>query len=218
MMYVLIIGCGRVGRGLAQLLSMNGNDVVVVDKDTSHFQELGPTFDGLTIEGDGTDQDVLTKAGGSKADVFVAATDDDNTNLMASQVAKQVFKVKNVIARVNDPEKEPLYRDAGIDATVCPTAIAVAHIRNAIMHPGLIALMTVNKGGIEINKIEVKGPVVGKALKDIPLPKDSTIAALLRGSKAIIPGSDTILQDGDIAVVANLAGASGKVKDVLAKS
>jgi len=216
-MYVVIIGCGRVGRGLAQLLSMNGNDVVVVDKEVSRFQELGPNFDGLTIEGDGTDQDVLTKAGGSKADIFVTVTDDDNANLMSSQIAKQVFKVSNVIARVNDPEKEPLYKDAGIDATVCPTTIAVTHLRNSIMHPGLIALMTVNKGGIEINKIKVKGPVIGKALKDIHLPKDSIIAALVRGSKAIIPNGDMTLQEGDIAVVVNLAGASGKVKGILAK-
>jgi len=216
-MYVVIIGCGRVGRGLAQQLSTNGNDVVVVDNEVSHFQELGANFDGLTIEGDGTDQDVLTKAGGNKADIFVAVTSDDNTNLMACQIAKQVFKVQNVIARVNDPEKELLYRDAAIDATVCPTTIAVTHLRNAIMHPGLIALMTVNKGGIEINKIEVQGSVIGKSLKDIRLPKEAIIAALVRGSKAIMPDSDTTLQEGDIVVVVNLAGASGKVKDVLTK-
>ncbi|MDI6889073.1 MAG: TrkA family potassium uptake protein [Methanocellales archaeon] len=216
-MYVVIIGCGRVGRGLAQQLSMNGNDVVVVDKEVSRFQELGPNFDGLTVEGDGTDQDVLTKAGGSKADVFAVVTDDDNTNLMACQIAKRVFKVQNVIARVNDPEKESLYKDAGIDATVCPTTIAVTHLRNSIMHPGLIALMTVNEGGIEINKVEVKGPVIGKALKDVHLPEGAIIAALVRGSKAIVPDSDTILQEGDIAVVVNLAGASGKVEDILTK-
>lgn len=214
-MYAIIIGCGRVGSRLAQLLSANKNNVVVVDKDVTKFEELGSSFDGSTIEGDGTDQDVLEKAGGAKADVFVATTEDDNTNLMACQIARQVFNVRNVIARVNDPKREELFKDLNIDAIVCPTTIAAAHFRNAVMHPGLVTIIAVGGGNIEISEIRVKGSAVGKALKDLNLPKESTIAAIIREKKTLIPSKDTVIQEGDTVVVVNLAGVSDEVRNIL---
>ena len=214
-MYAIIVGYGNIGSCLAQLLSSNENNVVVLDKDLTKFEELDQSFDGLTIEGDGTDQDVLEKAGIDKADVFIATTEDDNTNLMACQIAKQVFNVRRVIARVNDPQRESLFKELNIDAIVCPTTIAAAHLRNAIMHPDLITILTVNGGNIEISEIQVKGSASGKALKDLNLPKESTIAAIIRGRKTLIASKDTIIQEGDVAVVVNLAGISDEVRNIL---
>ncbi|MDD3420982.1 MAG: TrkA family potassium uptake protein [Methanocellales archaeon] len=108
-MYAIIVGCGKIGSRLAQLLSSDKDNVVVLDRDLTKFEEIDKSFDGLTIEGDGTDQDALKKAGIDKADVFIATTEDDNTNLMACQIAKQVFNVSRVISRVNDSKREPLF-------------------------------------------------------------------------------------------------------------
>ncbi|MFC1787049.1 potassium channel family protein [Halobacteriota archaeon] len=216
-MYAIIVGCGKIGSRLAQLLSSNEDNVVVLEKDLTKFEDLDQSFDGLTIEGDGTDQDVLEKAGIDKADVFIATTEDDNTNLMACQIAKQVFKVPRVVARVNDPKRESLFKELEIDAIVCPTTIAAAHLRNAVMHPDLITILTVNGGNIEVIEIHVKGSAVGKALKDLNLPKESIIAAIIRDKKTSIPSIDTIIQEGDVAVVVNLAGISDKVKNILSR-
>ncbi|MDD2665446.1 MAG: NAD-binding protein [Methanocellales archaeon] len=216
-MYAIIVGCGKIGSRLAQLLSSNENNVVVLDRDLTKFEEIDKSFDGLTIEGDGTDQDVLKKAGVDKADVFIATTEDDNTNLMACQIAKQVFNVSRVIARVNDPKREPLFKELKIDAIVCPTTIAAAHLRNAVMYPNLATILTVNGGNIEISEIRVQGSASGKALKDLNLPKESTIAAIIRDRKTLIPSGDTIIQEGDVAVVVNLAAISDEVRNILSR-
>ncbi|NYT00347.1 MAG: TrkA family potassium uptake protein [Methanocellales archaeon] len=216
-MYAIIVGCGKIGSRLAQLLSSNENNVVVLDKDLTKFECLDQSFDGLTIEGDGTDQDVLKKAGIDKADVFIATTEDDNTNLMSCQIAKQVFKVPRVVARVNDPKRESLFKELEIDAIVCPTTIAAAHLRNAVMHPDLITILTVTGGNIEINEMQVKGSAVGKSLKDLKLPKESTIAAIIRDRETLIPSGDTIIQECDVAVVVNLAGISDEVRNILCR-
>ncbi len=216
-MYVIIVGCGRIGSRLAQLLSSNEDNVVILDKDLAKFEDLDQSLDGLTIEGDGTDQDVLKRAGIYKADVFIATTEDDNTNLMACQIAKQVFKVGKVIARVNDPKRENLFKELKIDSIVCPTTIAAAHLRNAVMHPDLITILTVNGGNIEISEILIKGSAVGKELKDLNLPKESTIAAIIRDKKTLIPSGDTVIQEEDTAVVVNLAGISDEIRNILSR-
>ena len=216
-MYVIIVGCGKIGSRLAQLLSSNEDNVVVLDKDLTKFEDLEQSFDGLTIEGDGTDKDVLEKAGIDKADVFIATTEDDNTNLMACQIAKQVFNVSRVVARVNDPKRESFFKELEIDAIVCPTTIAAAHLRNAVMHPDLITILTVNGGNMEISEIGVKGPAVGKELKNLNLPKESNIAAIIRDKKPLIPSVDTVILEGDVAVVVNLAGISDEVRNILSR-
>ncbi len=216
-MYAIIVGCGKIGSRLAQLLSSNEDNVVVLDRDLTKFEEIDKSFDGLTIEGDGTDQDVLEKAGIDKADVFIATTEDDNTNLMACQIAKQVFNVSKVIARVNDPQRASLFKELKIDAIVCPTTIAAAHLRNAVMYPNLITILTVNGGNIEISEIRVQDSASGKALKDLNLPKESTIVAIIRDRKTLIPSGDTIIQEGDIAVVVNLAAISDEVRNILSR-
>lgn len=214
-MYIIIIGCGRVGSRLAQLLSAAENDVVVIDIESTKLKEADSEFDGITIIGDGTDQDIMEKAGASRADVFVATTDDDNVNLMACQVAKQVFNIKRVIARVNDPTREQTFNDLKIDATVCPASIAATRFKNAIMHSDLIATIAMDGENIEISEITIKGPACGKALKDINLPKESTIATVIREKKMLTPSKDTVLQDGDIAIVVNLDGVSKEVRKSL---
>ena len=114
-MYIVIIGCGRVGAELAKLLSLEGNDVVVIDKKDHSFSRLGEAFNGITIKGSGVSTKTLQDAGIERADVFCSLTNSDNINIMASQVAKGIFKVPRVIARVYDPRKASIYKTLGLD-------------------------------------------------------------------------------------------------------
>ncbi len=99
-MYVVIVGCGRVGSELAKLLSQEGHNVVVIDKEQRSFARLGHAFNGITLTGNGFDVELLKEAGIEKTDAFCAVTNGDNTNIMAAQVAKKIFKVPKVIARI----------------------------------------------------------------------------------------------------------------------
>jgi trk system potassium uptake protein TrkA len=111
---IVIVGCGRVGAFLAGLLDNGGHDVTIVDLERSAFTHLPAGFRGTTLMGNGTDLDILRQAGIDKADALLTLTQGDNRNLMAAQVAKQIFGVKHVIAKVNDPIRANTYRNHGI--------------------------------------------------------------------------------------------------------
>lgn len=119
-MKVVIVGCGRVGARVATALDRQGHDVSIIDLETSAFRRLAPDFSGRAITGTGIDEDVLRSAGISEADAFIAVTNGDNRNLMAAQVAKVIFGVEKVAARVYDPVRAETFRDMGIE-TICST-------------------------------------------------------------------------------------------------
>jgi trk system potassium uptake protein len=128
---VIILGCGRIGAQVADLMDAEGHHVTVVDPDAESFRRLSPRFRGLAMPGVGIDEDVLRRAGIEQADAFVALTEGDNTNIMASQIAKDVFHVPQVISQIKDPARGDTYRTLGID-TVCPTILGADAIREAI--------------------------------------------------------------------------------------
>jgi trk system potassium uptake protein TrkA len=119
---IVIVGCGRTGAFLAGLLAESDHDVTIVDLDRGAFAHLPVGFKGTTLLGNGTDLDILRSAGVDKADALLTLTQGDNRNLMSAQVAKQIFGVKHVIAKVNDPIRASTYREHGI-TTVSRTTI-----------------------------------------------------------------------------------------------
>ena len=121
-MKIVILGCGRVGATLADMMGRAGHTVSVIDQSSDAFQRLGPDFQGTTFVGNGVDEDVLIRAGIREADAFAAITNGDNRNIMASQIAKEMFKVKRVVCRIYDPIREETYRELGLE-TFCPTII-----------------------------------------------------------------------------------------------
>lgn len=127
---VVILGCGRVGSTLARQMSLEGHAVTVVDLTSDAFRRLGTKFKGQRLVGTGLDRDTLLKARLDKADVFIAVTQGDNTNIMAAQIARQVFNVPKVIARVYDPIRAQAYREMGI-FTLCTTTLAANLIHAA---------------------------------------------------------------------------------------
>lgn len=121
--YIIIIGCGRLGSMLANRFSALGHSMVVIDVNHAAFELLNSDFSGFTIEGDATESSTLIKAKIEQADVLLSATRNDNINLMVAQIAKDVFNVQTVIARVYDPKREMIYNNFNI-RTICPTLLA----------------------------------------------------------------------------------------------
>ncbi len=131
-MKIVILGCGRVGATLAGMLGKVGHTVSVIDQSSDAFQRLSPDFQGATFVGNGVDEDVLIRAGIREADAFAAVTNGDNRNIMASQIAKEIFKVKKVVCRIYDPIREETYRELGLE-TFCPTIVGSQIIFDAII-------------------------------------------------------------------------------------
>ena len=130
-MRAVIVGCGRVGAGLAERLARAGHDVTVVDISTDAFNRLEPDFPGQAIRADGTDEDVLRRVGTENADLFYALTEGDNRNAFAAQLAAETFNVTNVVAKINDPVRAEAYTALGL-STILPTRLLVdALARNA---------------------------------------------------------------------------------------
>lgn len=121
-MKIVIIGCGRVGAVLAEAFDSGGHEVVVIDLSTRAFERLSSEFRGQAVRGDGTDEDVLRRAGAVGADVFLALTEGDNRNVMAAQVAMEKLEVGRSMAKVNDPVRAAAYADLGI-STICRTTM-----------------------------------------------------------------------------------------------
>lgn len=130
-LYIVVVGCGRVGAHLSDQLSRNGNSVVVIDSDEAKFNDLSPDFSGFRIEGDATQIAVLKEARLKKADVLIATTHEDNVNVMVAQIARKIFNVPHVLARVYDPKREEVYAQLGID-TICPTSVAAGMFLHAV--------------------------------------------------------------------------------------
>ncbi|HZU08083.1 MAG TPA: TrkA family potassium uptake protein [Chloroflexota bacterium] len=131
-MYVIIMGCGRVGARLANLLTEAGHEVLVLDVNSQAFWRLGPDFKGTTMVGNGIDVDVLRRAGIERADAFAAVTQGDNRNIMASQIARHIFKVPKVVTRIYDPIRQDTYAMLGLEA-ISPTVLGAAAFLEAIL-------------------------------------------------------------------------------------
>jgi trk system potassium uptake protein TrkA len=123
-MRAVIVGCGRVGAGLAERLAREGHDVSIVDIDTDAFNRLEPDFPGQAVRADGTDEDVLRRVGTENADWFFALTEGDNRNAFAAQMAAETFGVENVVAKINDPVRAEAYTMLGV-STICRTRMLI---------------------------------------------------------------------------------------------
>lgn len=130
-MKVIILGCGRVGATLASMMDREEHQVTVIDASSDSFRRLDSSFTGETILGNGVDEDVLIKAGIREADAFAAVTNGDNRNIMASQIAKEIFGVKKVVCRIYDPMRQDTYNELGLE-TICPTVEGAQMISNAL--------------------------------------------------------------------------------------
>jgi trk system potassium uptake protein TrkA len=130
-MKIVIMGCGRVGAHLAGLLEQSGHEITVLDTDAYSFRRLPPDFSGTALLGNGMDEDALRRAGIEEADVFVAMTQGDNRNVMASQIAKHIFNVPRVLSRIYDPLREEMYETLGLEA-FSPTTIFAELVKEKI--------------------------------------------------------------------------------------
>ncbi len=210
-MYVVIIGGGRVGKDLAKLLLPEGHDVVLMERDERLAEQLSKEFDALIIEGDGTDLDYLKDAGLNKADVLVAVTGDDKSNLIACQLAKKIFKVPKVIGRVNKPKNEGVFSSLDIENTVSTTRASAMQIKNNLGDSRTILTVGEKDAQLLEFKVSDESPISHKKIKNVGLPKGVIIVDIMREEHSVIPDGNTQIKPGDIVTV---LARTGRVKQV----
>lgn len=203
-MYVVINGGGKVASYLARQLLENGHAVAVIEKREEIAHKLVTELPGdpLIIHGDGCDSIYQEDAGVSRADVFVAATGDDDDNLVACQLAKIAFGVPRSVARVNNPKNESIFHALGIEA-ISSTTIISRLIEEEATVGDIRTLMALRKGNMAIVEIELpvdRCVVCNKQVQELNLPVDCLIVALLRGDETIPVHGDTEMQPGDVVI------------------
>lgn len=213
-MYIVIMGCGRVGSQLAKVLLLEGHEVAVIDKNPAAFERLGPTFKGKKIVGIGFDLDVLKQAEVEKADAFVSVTNGDNSNIVAARIARNFFRVPKVIARIYDPVRESLYRKLGIQ-TISSTSWAANKVKDLILHAELVRHLSFGSGEVDLIEGEITPQLAGRRVLDLNVPGEIKVVAIVRMGKAFIPGLGTEFEAGDGVQLVVLSSALPKLKRLL---
>lgn len=213
-MRLIVVGCGRVGARLSVQMSAEGHDVTVVDKAPSSFKRLGREFGGHTVTGIGFDRDVLRVAGIEYADALAAVTNGDNTNFIAATVARDTFRVPQVIARIYDPQREAIYRELGI-RTISSTSWAVNTIKRILTSTDLYTSVQFGSGEVEITEVLISGRLVGRYTRDLAVPGEIVPVAIVRRGRAFLPTPGVPLEDGDVLHVAVLASAASLLESMI---
>jgi trk system potassium uptake protein TrkA len=213
-MRVLVVGCGRVGAGLAIALAERDDTVSVVDKDSRAFERLGERFLGHTVEGIAFDRDVLEQAGVARADALVAVTGGDNSNIVAARIAHEAYKVPRVIARIQDPRRAAIYEDLGI-TTVATVGWTLGKIRDYLEHAPLKEEATFGRGEVALVRLELPQHLVDRSVGDLEDGGGLRVVSITRRGGALVPLATTALAEGDVVRLAIQGDARGRLDALL---
>src|SRR4030042_6769787 len=199
-MYIIVVGCGKVGSNLAKELSMNNHDVVVIDSDPEKFTQLGSGFNGKTILGIPIDEEILLQAGIEKADAVAAVSPDENINIMVCQIAKEIYNVPSVIPRVYDPDRDIFFQELGLN-TMCLTTLAVAHVKKILEQKSGDIWHTFGNKNITFRYIKPDDKSIGKLIKDIPVT-NYLIFAVIKEEEFVLASPNYKVNKDDMLVIA----------------
>ncbi len=213
-MRVIIMGGGRVGEQLARLMSDDGHDVAVIDYNAAALARLGPDFRGRRVKGIGFARNVLLLAGIEDADGFAAMSSSDNVNVVAARIARTLFQVPRVVARLFEPERAEVYRRLGL-VTISSTTWGAERTRELLTHAELDAVRSFGAGEVQLLEVEVPPRLVGHAVRDLSVPGEVTVITITRDGRALLPSLGTAFRSGDVVHLAVLSGAMNRIARLL---
>ncbi|MGH3491629.1 MAG: potassium channel family protein [Sciscionella sp.] len=217
-MRIAIAGAGAVGRSIAAELLDSDHQVMLIERDASHF-DPNTVEQAEWVLADACELSSMEDAGISTCDVVIAATGDDKVNLVLSLLAKTEFAVRRVVARVNDPANEWLFTEAwGVDVAVSTPRILAAMVEEAVSVGGLVQLLSLRQG--QANLLEITLPkdttIAGQTVQNITLPHDAALVAILRGGRVIVPSSEDAMEAADELLFVCNPGVEGELRRALA--
>jgi trk system potassium uptake protein TrkA len=194
------MGCGRVGSTLAHSLEQQGHTVAVIDQDPTAFRRLGSGFGGRRVTGVGFDQDTLREAGIEEAGAFAAVSSGDNSNIIAARVAREMFGIENVVARIYDPRRAEVYQRLGIP-TVATVRWTADQMLRRLLPAGAEPLWRDPSGGVQLAEVHTSPAWIGHKISRLQEETGARVAFLTRLGEAMLPSAQTVLQEGDLVHV-----------------
>lgn len=217
-MYVIIMGLGRVGISLANLLIDDGYDLTLIDDNESLCTEAAAELDALVIHGNGTNSKLLEETNIEDADFFIAATGNDEANLLSCILVRK-YDVPNIIARVSNPDHEEAFKAVGIDNVISPEITAAEFLEKLVTRPNVADLISLGEGDAEIYDMTITNDkVIGKRIDQVSPTKDFIIIATYQSGRLVIPQEDSIIARGEKVSVLVKRGSFSKVSKKLEKN
>lgn len=195
-MHAVIVGCGRVGAELADALGQRDFSVAVIDKQAAAFEHLHPGFEGKTFVGPGFDRGILEEAGIKEADVFIAVTNGDNSNIVCARIAKEHYGCKTVAARIYDPRRAQIYERLGIPS-IATVAWTTDQVLARVMPAPQAILGTIGSGDVVAIGAEVPSSGAGARISDLDLGGKILVTAVSRFGKTMLAEPSMVVQEGD---------------------
>ena len=216
-MYIVIMGGGRVGLALANLLIENGEDITLIESDEALCADVAAELDALVICGNGINSKLLEETNIEDADYFIATTGNDEANLLSCILVRK-YNVPHIIARVSNPDHEEAFKEVGIDHVISPETAAAAQLQKLVTRPNAAELMTLGQGDAEILDMTITNDkIVGKRFKEISPTKDYIIISTYQNGKLVIPQPDNTISRGEKVTVLVKRGSFKKLAKKLGK-
>lgn len=213
-MKIIIVGCGKLGSGLALNLLRRGHRVTIIDTNEEAFEMLGKDFSGEKIVGVGFDKDILEKAGIRKADAVVACSKNDDSNALIGRLARNVYKVPRVISRLYDPRRAEIYNALGIQ-TISTTTWGVNHVTEMLSYNQVDSVFTFGNTNLEMIRIETPVMLIGKTVHELSVVGEIHVVAISRDNITFLPTLGTVLKQDDVIYIAVLNSSVKKLKYML---
>ena len=213
-MKIIIMGCGRVGSQVSHLLVSHGHEIIVIDHDANALARLGADFRGKVVRGLGFDRNVLIEAGVESAEGFVAASSSDNANIVAARIARNIFRVPRVVARLYDPVRAEVYQRLGL-TTISSTAWGAERIVEVVTHSDLDVLNVFSDGGTTMVRVESPARLNGHRVTQMNIPGEVLVTAITRNDHTFIPVSGTEFQEGDVIYLAVIPSAMNRLEELI---
>ncbi|MBU4450963.1 MAG: TrkA family potassium uptake protein [Actinomycetia bacterium] len=213
-MNIVIGGCGRVGRYLAHTLESSGHNISIIDKDPANFDELWAGYKGKKVIGIVFDRDVLENAGIKEADVYVAVTSGDNSNIVSARIAKEYFKVPIVFARIYDPRRAEIYKKFGV-STIATVTWASSRLVSLILNPELHSEYVFGSGEVEMVEVTLPLRLENKLVKDLEISGEIKVSAIFRENNVFIPNPGTIFSKDDVLYITVSHDSISKLRNML---
>jgi trk system potassium uptake protein len=214
--HIVIMGCGRVGSTIAHILEDQGHSVAVIDQEAEAFRKLRSGFKGSKITGIGFDREILIEAGIEHADAFAAVSNGDNSNVIAARVARESFGVQHVVARIYDPRRAEVYQRLGIP-TVATVRWTADQMLRRLLPEGSETLWRDPTGAIVLAEVACSNAWLGEKVQSLEEAARTRIAFIARLGEAMLPGPDTVLQEGDVLHVMAQEGDIERIAAVFAR-
>ena len=201
-MNIIIVGCGRVGVELALALHQNHN-VSIIDRNSQAFDRLGLHFTGRTIQGHGMDRTALERAGIETTLALAAVTSSDNVNAIVARIARDVYHVRRVVARLYNPRRAPIYEKLNLQ-TISSSSWGAHRIEQLLVHPGMQSISSAGNGEVQVYELTVPSEWSGRKLSELVPMEYAIPVALARNGKGILPRAEMLLELQDILQVSSL--------------